>query len=63
MLQTTLRIQNEYLEFVMEQIVEKDEMFYDFIDNIIDLYNYEKIHFNNLKQIIHSIYYEVLIIR
>ncbi|WP_165026670.1 glycosyltransferase family 2 protein [Dysgonomonas sp. ZJ279] len=61
MLQTTLRIQNEYIEFIMEKIISKDEKFYDLLESSIKLYNMKKIPFSGLKQIVHSIYSEVLV--
>ncbi|WP_165043907.1 glycosyltransferase family 2 protein [Dysgonomonas sp. ZJ709] len=52
----TVKIQNEYIEYVMESIVKKDYEYYDVLDNLIGLFNNNKLSFSDLKQIVYIIY-------
>lgn len=55
MLMKTCKIQNEYLEIIMAEIIKINEKYYDILDNAIDLYNSSKLSFDNLKMIVYSI--------
>lgn len=52
----TFKIQNEYIEYVMESIVKKDNEYYDLLENLIELFNKDKLSFSDLKQILYIIY-------
>lgn len=58
----SFKIQNEYLEYVMQLIVDENNDYYEFINSLIHNYNENKIDFTNLTQIIHDIYKEYLIL-
>lgn len=60
-LRASTHIQIEYLEYVMEKIVEHDESLYYFINSSIELLNQGKIKIHNLKEIIYSIYSDQII--
>lgn len=52
----TFKIQNEYIEYVMESIVKKDNEYYDILENLIELFNKDKLSFSDLKQIVYIVY-------
>jgi glycosyltransferase involved in cell wall biosynthesis len=57
---STRKIQLEYVEYVMEQIVKIDKKYLNFMNELIQLYNNELIGNENLFQVVHAIYVEVL---
>lgn len=52
----TFKIQNEYIEYVMESIVKKDNEYYDILENLIELFNNDKLSFSDLRQIVYIVY-------
>jgi glycosyltransferase involved in cell wall biosynthesis len=57
---TSRKIQAEYAEWVMAKIVEKEERFFDFFEQIIMLSNEKKIDINQLSNIVYQIYLKSL---
>lgn len=53
---STFKIQNEYIEYVMESIVKKDNEYYDILENLIELFNKDKLSFSDLKQMVYIVY-------
>ena len=60
MVQSSLQIQAEYMEFIMESIISQNPSFEPIFDNAFDLFNEGKIQFSTLKQIVYAIYREYL---
>ncbi|MDR2407695.1 MAG: hypothetical protein LBE13_06255 [Bacteroidales bacterium] len=56
MMETSRKIQVEYAQQVIEQMVEKDEKFSLFFDSLIDLSNEDVIEVKKLLEILYSIY-------
>ncbi|PXV65847.1 glycosyl transferase family 2 [Dysgonomonas alginatilytica] len=52
---TTLRIQTEYLEYIMDKIAKLDEDYYNMLDHSITLCNKGKVHFIDLQKIVYII--------
>lgn len=50
------RVQIEYLEYIMDSIVETNNEFYDLLDHAIELYNNKTIALDLLIAIVHAIY-------
>jgi glycosyltransferase involved in cell wall biosynthesis len=57
---TSRKIQAEYAEWVMVKIVEKEEKFFDFFEQIIMLSNEKKIDIKQLSNIVYQIYLKSL---
>jgi glycosyltransferase involved in cell wall biosynthesis len=57
---TSLKIQKEYAEAVMEKIAGKDEKMLPFFNSLIDLVNEDVIDFNQLLKIVSTLYIDYL---
>lgn len=55
MQRSTDKIQSEYIEQIMENIIRVDEVYYNILDNAVKLLNSSNITFYNLKTIVQSI--------
>jgi hypothetical protein len=60
MCQLRLKVQIEYAQQVMQQIVEKDEKFFDFFDNLIALFNKRNVNHIPLLQTVQNFYNEIV---
>ena len=52
----TFKIQNEYIEYVMDLIITKDESYHNILENLIELFNNDKLSFSDLRQIVYIVY-------
>lgn len=60
MINSSLRIQAEYIENIMDQITKINENLFDFFNSIIDAVNMRKNNFGDLKSAIYPLYKEFL---
>jgi hypothetical protein len=60
MMRTSRKIQAEYAEWVMEKIIEKEEGFFDFFEQLIMLSNEKKIGIKQFSNIVYQIYVKLL---
>lgn len=56
MLETTLKIQNEYIEHVMEKIFESDERFYELLNSMIELHNDDTLSFSDIEKMVYILF-------
>jgi len=60
MRETSLKIQMEYADWVIEQIADKEKRYSDFFEHLVGLFNDELISFSSVLRIIYQVYVEFL---